>query len=415
MLQTNTKIKIKESILAVFLYFFVLTSLFYPFAYKQNNSVYYLTYCLPNCILVFFYLFYIISRYSFHSFKKNTVILGFKILLGLLEVVSLFFAYRYHGWYWDLINKGISLLLFYFLSEKLPPNFIYRYQVIPFTIICLAIMSYASIYLYYNGIEGIDIGSDLSYTIVYHGGYSDTRLKWLFFHKSIYSLILLLALGVTLRSRKLLFHPILWIICLAGITWALLCTSTVTDIFGMCVIYAGFLLSLIPFKRIFKKHPILIVLLMILLIGACLYILAFLFLKITASRNLSDLGSRLPIWQASIEAIQQNPLGIGMDFEKVYLYHNVNNCHNVFLNEMFRFSIPVGFLYFTIFIYLFLKSGFKQGTFSFCIWTALFLAWCMDYCMRVETLSLVIFLIYFALFFPMNPKPKKKKRIKNAS
>ena len=400
-------INFKEIFVLLLFILFIFSSLFFPFGYRQNNSVYYITFFLPNLFLVALFFFCIFTDFSSSSVKKEQSTTGFKFILSIFFVLSFYYAFRYQNWYWDLINKGISFLLFFLLCEKIPHEFFFQYRIISITAIALAIMAFSSVFLYYGGIEGIRLENDLSYTIVYHGQYPDTRQEWLFFHKSIYAVLLLLALSLTLRARRLLFSPILWVVCLIGISWALICTSTTTSIFGMALIYAGYLISLIPIRQIYKKHPREFLIFGALTAVCLIALLIFLFFKLTSDRDLSTLGDRLPIWEASIEMIKQHPYGVGLDFEKIYLYSQTNNCHNVFLNEIFRFSIPAGITYLLLFIYLFIKSGFKQGLFSLSIWAALFMAWGMDYSMRVETLSIVIFLIYFTLFFPLKSNRKK--------
>lgn len=72
---------------------------------------------------------------------------------------------------------------------------------------------------------------------------------------------------------------------------------------------------------------------------------------LSGERNLSTMGSRMPIWRAAVEKIKANPQGIGNRFvlNRDDWFHfdnfNTNNCHNIFLNEMLRYSIPVGCCY----------------------------------------------------------------------
>jgi hypothetical protein len=109
--------------------------------------------------------------------------------------------------------------------------------------------------------------------------------------------------------------------------------------------------------------------------------------------------------------IRQNPWGIGTDFAKVNIWENMNNCHSTFLNEILRFSIPVGGLYALIFIVMMLFTVWKDTFFSLSIWVAFFLSINMDYTLQAQSLSLVLLLLYFLFFYPghssVSSEPKR--------
>lgn len=128
-------------------------------------------------------------------------------------------------------------------------------------------------------------------------------------------------------------------------------------------------------------------------------------------RNLWNLGKRTYIWPAGIHAILRNPTGVGNAFGNTATIYipkfnmEVNNCHNVFLNEMYRFSLPVGLLFTIIFVNIIVYS--LKIHFSFMnlgIWGALLISLCMDYSLLGGDFSIFFFCIYFIFFLPYSHK-----------
>lgn len=123
-------------------------------------------------------------------------------------------------------------------------------------------------------------------------------------------------------------------------------------------------------------------------------------------RDVLSLGLRTYIWTESIKKILNNPLGIGSAFEETHfsvpgISYEVYNCHNVFLNEMWRFSLPVGLL-FTLFIFCIIIYSLKKH-FSFInlgIWMALLIALNMDYSLLGNDFAIFFFYIYCIFFLP---------------
>jgi hypothetical protein len=173
------------------------------------------------------------------------------------------------------------------------------------------------------------------------------------------------------------------------------------------LIYVGYFVHRILQKRSGTiKYVFLGVILCLGIVGGI-----FLYHWISGSRNLTTLGNRLPIWKAGLNMIRQNPWGIGTDFAKVNIWGDMNNCHSTFLNEILRFSIPVGGLYALIFIVMMLFTVWKDTFFSLSIWVAFFLSINMDYTLQAQSLSLVLLLLYFLFFYPghssVSSEPKR--------
>ena len=126
---------------------------------------------------------------------------------------------------------------------------------------------------------------------------------------------------------------------------------------GMLLVLAGALLDRVDWKRFKRSY-----LWGLLAIGsASIAVLG----KISEERDIFSLGSRLPIWKGALEVIKKYPEGWGMRCGDSLFYAGdtgwmVNNAHNVFLNAVLRFSIPVGIcftvLLVTVMIYTIIKA-----------------------------------------------------------
>ena len=83
-----------------------------------------------------------------------------------------------------------------------------------------------------------------------------------------------------------------------------------------------------------------------------------------------------------------------------------NNCHNVFMNHMFRFSIPVGAIYIMIFlVIIFFCIKRKPCFLSLGIWLAILLSMNMDYSLFTSETPFFLFIIY-CIFFRDNATKK---------
>ena len=128
-----------------------------------------------------------------------------------------------------------------------------------------------------------------------------------------------------------------------------------------------------------------------------------LYARIAEDRDILTLGSRTLIWDAFIQHITENPNGIdsvfGSTLFPVTEHFHTNNCHNVFLNHMFRFSIPVGVIFSIIFLVIILFSLIKNFSFlTLGIWVALLIPMTMDYALFTSELPFLLFVLYCMFF-----------------
>ena len=126
------------------------------------------------------------------------------------------------------------------------------------------------------------------------------------------------------------------------------------------------------------------------------------------------LGGRTVIWRNVWQTILEYPEGWGMRFGTSMIQTDlgfmVNNAHNVFLNQLLRFSIPVGICFILLFLGIVIYTLVKGRSFLLAgTWIALLVLLDMDYSMMSVQMALVFLIIYLLM------QKGKEKRLKKAS
>ena len=124
--------------------------------------------------------------------------------------------------------------------------------------------------------------------------------------------------------------------------------------------------------------------------------------ELLKERDILTLGGRTDIWQAVWQTILKYPQGWGMRFGtsmiQVYEWFMVNNAHNVFLNQMLRFSIPVGVCFTLLFLGIVIYTLVKGKSFLLAgAWLALLILLDMDYSMMSLQMGLLFLIIYLIM------------------
>lgn len=123
---------------------------------------------------------------------------------------------------------------------------------------------------------------------------------------------------------------------------------------------------------------------------------------VLAERNIWNLGGRIPIWKGVwTSTILKYPEGWGMRFGESAISieelggYWVNNAHNVFFNQMLRFSIPVGIVFTLLFIGIVVYTLVKGRSFLMAgTWIALLVLMDMDYAMMSTSMALVFLIVW---------------------
>lgn len=378
----------------VFIKHLIVAALFVPYYTSRIGSVYYQDFILVNffALLSAFCMF----RFKDLTFKKETrtafVIIG---IMFVYDLTASFVNLKYLHWYSDQINITVSVGFFVvlllsdrsFISDKL----------IRFFIRCIVLSNAAGL-IFYLKCEGISFMNGQLYLIPRDPGYYEVRYQWLFHHKCEYSFMLVLFIAFFVCYRKLFKNTVTFVLSVGLLYVCLIAAHTYTSLIASFIIFFGLGLDWIREKKMkFKLKHILYVLPVILLFGIVM-------VKMLSERGLGNLGGRIPIWKAAVRCLQEMPLGVGLDFGfKTFpapgLTFEVTNCHNLFMNQMFRYSIPVGICFIVLFVFIIaisIKNNFSFLTLG--IWAALFIPMTMDYCMLSNSFTLVLLIIYCMFF-----------------
>lgn len=270
----------------------------------------------------------------------------YKLLLLAYFIVFMNYNIFYLQCYWALFFKVLSFLLMSFVDAwdrecKKEQNFIWE-----FTDSIIFIFTIAVILSIFARVVGIDaIYCDLH---SFHmrardsGIFLDERLTWVFMHKSSYGLLLVAALSLLMKRKR---YPYRKYIIILYIIATLMINSMVTLVSIIIILFVNFLEA----KQFSQKAILRFFFLMCIgvISGIVTYYIVIL------NRNLSNLGDRAYIWAIYASSLKKYPHGMGKTFfTKTFFMpisggtgRNINNFHNVLLNEMIHYSIPVGLLY----------------------------------------------------------------------
>lgn len=381
-----------DRIISLLIKLFIVICLFFPFVTKEGklNDIF----ILSNFICLLIILLCLFKK-NVKQFNRSFLVLyGFSIII--YNIVCGIYNFNYHHYFIEQINKDISFFMLIILIMKIDKNFLIRYKIINFLTGCIVVTVLLSIIYFFIGGEAVSIENFHIY-FSKQGTFDEKRLTWLFGHKSSYALFLILFLNIFVRYRKFFKQKILYIIAISIIIVTIIISGSFTALTLTFVTILFIILGEYDLKR---RYAITIVLLPVFSLAAyCIY--KYIYIYILQNRDITTLGMRTYIYRAAALYLGVYPQGIGKLFGNLLLSYDimtVDNLHNIFLNEMLRFSIPVGIIYTIIFLIICVYSIIKNKIWAIGIWISCFVLFFMDYSLRTELLSLFIFLIYLLFF-----------------
>ncbi len=405
-METSIKWRGANITLMVFIFF----SLVFPMYYAAFDSPYYPEFSFANLFAGLFILIVVLNR----PFTKEhrTFVIYLIALLILYDIASLYINFTQSRWIWEAFNVSLAfLLLAVLLLSKKEPLILNEQRIIPFIIICQAITMIAGIVAYFVGYTSVSLTNGKISLIPHDPNYYEKRFNWLYFHKSQYCFILLLFIALLVVYRKYCKNKLLFIALNLLCLFCIILSHTYTALFASFLIYIGYIIDYIkPRLKKLKKTYWLLTIPVLIPVILIVY-------KMAQERNILSLGGRTYIWTESIRQILQNPLGVGTDFggisfEVPGLTFKVFNCHNVFLNEMYRFSLPVGLLFTIMFVSVIFYSLKKNFSFlNLGIWGALLISLNMDYSLLGREFTITVFYIYIIFFLPYISQKEKNNSI----
>lgn len=395
-----------EQILGIFLKCFIFLSLFIPMSYTKLSSPYYNEFALAN---LFVGLYIIIALFKHQTNKHHrTFIIYLSIMLVLYTFSSIYVNFIHSRWLWETFNVTFAFSFFIVLLYLGGQSSTSKRTIIRFLIGSQTLTSLLAIITYFVGYTSVSFMNGEIAFFPHDPNLYEKRFSWIYYHKSQYCFILLLFIGLLFAYKKYFKNQLLFIFCNLVCLVCIILSHTYTALFAAFLIFVGYFIDYIK-PRLKKINPkrLLYLLPIFILIFWIIY-------KMSQERDIWSLGSRTYIWSESIRQILQNPLGVGNAFGPISfpvpgISFEVYNCHNVFLNEMYRFSLPVGLLFTIIFLSIMVYS--LRNHFSFLnvsIWIALMFSLNMDYALLGRELTITTFYLYIIFFLPYCSKTNKR-------
>lgn len=314
-------------------------------------------------------------------------------LLAVYNLLSLYFSYTELHWYWEQINNTIAFVFFavaILCESKLDEG---KHDNIRFLIHCIVLSNIGSLVCYALGYTKLLICNNQFVFFELPGDFYETRHYWIYSHKSEYALMLVAFTAFFVAYRRKFRNRLTFALSLAVLLGCLYLTHSWTGVAGVFLIFIGGILDSVNWKKFhLKKSYLTGGTVLLLAAGAVGY-------KITAERDIWTLGYRTNIWGVVWNVIREYPRGWGMRFGESAIEvaegWYVNNAHNVFLNAMLRFSIPVGICFTLLFLGLVIYSVVKSRSFLMAgMWLSLLILLNMDYSLMSLQMGMLFLIVY---------------------
>ena len=379
---------------------FVLMLLF-PAFYSPYTDVYQSAYYAGFSWAYFLLVLYMLLQLAQNlgslrqSFWKLAGIVYFGLLF-LYNVCSLYFNHTYLHWYWEQANNTVAFLLIAVLTGFRVSLDGGKHDNIRFLLRCIVISNVGSIIYYFLGYTNLLICNNHFIFFELPENFYETRHYWIYSHKSEYALMLTAFTALFVAYRKKFKNMLTFLLSMAVLLFCLWLTHSWTGIAGVFLIILGGMLDQINWKSFRpKKWHFAAGAGFLAMAGAAAY-------ELLKERDILSLGGRTHIWKAVWQVIVEHPEGWGMRFGTSMIETEtgllVNNAHNVFLNQMLRFSIPVGICFTLLFLGIVIYTLVKGRSFLMAgTWIAFLVLLDMDYSMMSLQMALVFLIVYLIM------------------
>ena len=384
--------------------------LLFPAFYSPYTDVYQSAYYAGFSWAYFLLVLYMLLQLVWNRGKLARLHAAAAVYFGVLllyNVLSLYFNHKYLHWYWEQINNTVAFLFMAVLlgfQIRLDEG---KYDNILFLMRCIVISNVGSIVYYLLGYTNLLICNNQFIFFELPSNFYETRHYWIYSHKSEYALMLVAFMALFTAYRKKFKNMLTFLLSMAVLLFCLYLTHSWTGIAGVFLIILGGVLDQVNWKEFRPKKWHFAAAAVFLAAGGAVA------WEVLSERNIMTLGDRVPIWKAVWQVILDHPEGWGMRFGTSMIQTEtgllVNNAHNVFLNQMLRFSIPVGICFILLFLGLVVYTLVKSRSFLMAgTWLALLLLLDMDYSMMSLQMALLFLIVYLVSI------KKKNERLKQA-
>ncbi len=383
----------------ILLKLFLVCSLFFPAFYSPFQEDYKMEYYASFTVAYAFLVLYM-AAWALKGRKRTgqSFVLVCSGFLLVYNILSLYMNIRYLHWYGEQINNTVAFLFFFclcFYEDSLGTE---KDGMIRFFLWCIILSNAAAILYYFAGYTSFLICNHHFYFIKLPEDYYESRFYWLYSHKSDYALMLTAFLAVCIRFRAWFKSRVLWLLGMAVLLFALFLSHSWTGFGAAAILFLGAALDQVDWKKFHlgKKQCFVLVLL-----GVCGVLLGK---ALLAERDLLSFGGRPEIWAGALRTIRENPEGWGYQFGEVLFEvrpgWSTNNAHNVFLNALLRFSVPVGICFTVLFLLLAGWCIYKSRSFLAAgMWIALLLLMNMDYSLLNYEMGMLFFAVYLVCIY----------------
>lgn len=384
--------------------------LLFPAFYSPHTDVYQSAYYAGFSWAYFLLVLYMLLQLVWNRGKLARLHAAAAVYFGVLllyNVLSLYFNHKYLHWYWEQINNTVAFLFMAALlgfQIRLDEG---KHDNIRFLMRCIVISNVGSIIYYLLGYTNLLICNNQFIFFELPSNFYETRHYWIYSHKSEYALMLVAFMALFTAYRKKFENMLTFLLSMAVLLFCLYLTHSWTGIAGVFLIILGGVLDQVNWKEFRPRKWHFAAAAVFLAAGGAVA------WEVLSERNIMTLGDRVPIWKAVWQVILDHPEGWGMRFGTSMIQTEtgllVNNAHNVFLNQMLRFSIPVGICFILLFLGLVVYTLVKSRSFLMAgTWLALLLLLDMDYSMMSLQMALLFLIVYLVSI------KKKNERLKQA-
>ena len=384
--------------------------LLFPAFYSPYTDVYQSAYYAGFSWAYFLLVLYMLLQLVWNRGKLARLHAAAAVYFGVLllyNVLSLYFNHKYLHWYWEQINNTVAFLFMAALlgfQIRLDEG---KHDNIRFLMRCIVISNVGSIIYYLLGYTNLLICNNQFIFFELPSNFYETRHYWIYSHKSEYALMLVAFMALFTAYRKKFENMLTFLLSMAVLLFCLYLTHSWTGIAGVFLIILGGVLDQVNWKEFRPRKSHFAAAAVFLAAGGAVA------WEVLSERNIMTLGDRVPIWKAVWQVILDHPEGWGMRFGTSMIQTEtgllVNNAHNVFLNQMLRFSIPVGICFILLFLGLVVYTLVKSRSFLMAgTWLALLLLLDMDYSMMSLQMALLFLIVYLVSI------KKKNERLKQA-
>lgn len=378
---------------------FIIFSLFFPAFYGPFNEDYKMEYYVMFTLAYGALLLYMAWQLFRGRRKPGDRFLAV-YMAGILiyNLISLYMNIQYLHWYGEQINNTIAFLFLLFLCKYEHSLGEQGDKLVMFFLRCAVLSNILSIIYFFMGYTSFLICNNQFYFNKLAEDFYEFRHYWIYSHKSDYALMLVAFMAAALRFRDKFRNFFTWSFSMCVFLFALFLTHSWTGFGAAALIFLGACLDKVDWKKIrFRK--------VYLLLGAFVLLGGGILLKLLAGeRDLLSLGGRLDIWRGALEEIGKKPAGWGYWFGEVLFNATsdwqVNNAHNVFLNALLRFSVPVGICFILLIFMIMAYSIYKSRTWMAAgMWLGFLILLNMDYSLLNYEMGMFLFIIYLVCIY----------------